>query len=306
MCKVAAVTNITDKNRDDVWVFMQLLGQLISLGNNDGLGYAALDKAGNVFGEKWLVNETAFRDLSTVKTVNSENINRVYDYFGKVNRSDAQGIILHTRAATCGKGIKNTHPFIDDKENPTVAIIHNGIIYNERQFTRKYSTCDSEVLAHLYTENKVAEDISNLNKFTQKLDGWYTVLNLSKRPTDNRLILDAYTQNGILGSFFVKELNTRVWSSRASDVMEIAKALGMNATDEQVLKSDTAIRIDVLTGEPIVHLKIRSGYQIPIRVYPSLTGKIHVMTGNLDDKAFREKYFGDKLAETEPWSPWEC
>lgn len=305
MCKVAAVTNITDKNRNSVWAFMQLLGELISIGNNDGLGYAALDQSGNIFGEKWLVNGTAFRDLSTVKNVNSENISRIYDCFGTVKRDEAKGIILHTRAATCGKGITNTHPFIDDKDKPSVATIHNGIIYNERQFTRKYSTCDSEVLAHLYNENKVSEDISNLNKFTPKLDGWYTVLNLSKRPTDNKLILDAYTQSGSLSSFFIKELGTRVWSTRSQDVRAIAEALGMHVSEEKPLKADTAIRIDVNTGETIVFSKIKTGYQIPVRVLPSLNGKIHVMTGNLDDQAFRDKWFGDRLQDTESWSPWE-
>ncbi len=98
MCKVAGVTKITDNNREDVWVFMQLLGELISQGNDDGLGYAAFDKGGNIFGEKWLINKTAFKDLSQIKKMNAEKMKNIYTFFGDtVLRDQAQAIILRQR-----------------------------------------------------------------------------------------------------------------------------------------------------------------------------------------------------------------
>lgn len=298
MCKVAAATNITDKNRDDVWVFMELLGQLMTPGNNSGLGYAAVDKAGKIFGEKWIVNESAFRDLTKIPGITSEKMAKVYGFFGdKVEKDQAQAIILHTRAATQGAiCVANTHPFINDEDSPSVAIIHNGWVHNDTEFTRKYSTCDSEVLAHLYEENKVNEDLSNLNKFTKLIDGWYTVLALSKEP-NGRLIMDAYTDNGRLGSYFIKELDTRIWSSQSYDVWNIAKALGLTAVDEQKMRADTAMRIDVLTGEQIAFTKIESKTSVPISIYPNPTSfwddweNVHVMEGNLDDEEFRKRCF---------------
>jgi hypothetical protein len=295
------VTKITDKNRKDVWVFMELLGQLMSPGNNSGLGYAAIDKKGKIFGEKWTVNEAAFKDLTKIKDINSEKMEKLYGFFGdKVDKDDAQAIILHTRAATQGAVcVKNTHPFIDDEADPTCAIIHNGWIHNEQKFTRKYSTCDSEVLAHLYNENKVADDIGNLNKFTKLLDGWYTVLALSQEP-GGRLVMDAFTDNGRLGSYFIQELDTRIWSSSSFDVLQIAKVLGLTAVDELKLNADTATRFDVLTGEEIAHVKIATSSSIPVRVYPALSDWDHwenvtVMEGNLDDDEFRRRYFGNKF-----------
>lgn len=300
MCKVAGVTNITEKNRHDVWLFMEMLGQLMSPGNNSGLGYAAIDKTGKIFGEKWVINESAFKDLSQVPNMNSERMNKIYGFFGdKVVRDDAQAIILHTRAATQGSiCVKNTHPFIDDESSPTVAIIHNGWVHNEKEFPRKYSECDSEVLAHLYFNNKVGEDIGNLNKFVNKIDGWFTVLALSQN-SEGKLIMDAFTDNGRLGSYFIKELDTRIWSSEASDIKRVADALGLTVSESKQMKRDTAFRIDVSTGEEIAFAKLDTSKVIPVRVYPADLwegwGNVHTMEGNLDDKAFRERFFGKDI-----------
>lgn len=302
MCKVAGVTKINDKNRNDVWVFMQLLGQLISPGNNDGLGYAAVDKAGNLFGERWLINESAFKDLTQVKGMDSAKMARVYNHFGVVDRDSAQAIILHTRAATCGKGIINTHPFVDNVEKPTVALIHNGMIYNEKKFPRNYSTCDSEVLAPLYAANKVSEDIENLNKFTPQLEGWYTVLALSV-DKDGKPVMDAFTDSGRLGSYFIPELDTRVFSTYASDVEHVAKMLGLTAVDEIKVNADHAFRIDTTTGDETIHFKFKSnipsarstGYQGGFPGMWDGWGNVETMEGNLDDEAFKARWFGKML-----------
>lgn len=299
MCKVAGVTKITDKNRDDVWVFMQLLGQLMSPGNNGGLGYAALDKAGKIFGEKWVINESAFRDLTKIPGVDSQKLARVYGWFGdKVEREQVQAIILHTRAATQGSiCVKNTHPFIDNEADPSVAIIHNGWVHNYKKFTHKYSTCDSEVLAHLYNENNVKSDLGNLNKFITAIDGWFTVLALGL-DGEGKMIMDAFTDNGRLGSYFIKELDTRIWSSEGHDVYNIAKSLGLTATDPQKMSRDTAFRINVLTGEEVAHVKLNASTAVPVRVYDEYDDmggwgpNISHMTGNLDDEAFRQRHFG--------------
>lgn len=293
MCKVAAIAGITDKNRGDVWVFAQILGQSMSLGNSDGLGYAAFDKDGKLFGERWLFNDTAFGDLTQIKGLDSQKMGKIYSHFGKVDKDSAQGIVLHTRAATCEKGIVNTHPFVDSLEAPTVAIIHNGMIYNEEKFPRTYSTCDSEVLAPLYADHLVGHDLKNLNKFTPELEGWYTVLALAK-DQDDKMIMDAFTDSGRLGSFYIKELETRVWSTYAVDVQQVAKSLGLTAIDEMKMDRDTAIRIDVLTGDIVDDIKLETSGTINVRVLPNMWEgwqNVEVMEGNLDDEEFRNRWF---------------
>lgn len=299
MCKVAMVSKITDKNRSDVWVFMEFLGQLMSPGNNDGLGYAAVNSKGKIFGEKWLINESAFKDLTKIPNIDSDKLAKIYSYFGdEVDKDDAQAIILHTRAATCTKGIKNTHPFINDEASPDVAIIHNGWVHNEKKFTRKYSTCDSEVLAHLYQENGVASDLGNLNKFLKKIEGWYTVLALSTEPS-GRLVMDAFSDNGRLASYYIQELDTRIYSSSGHDVWQIARALGLTAVDLKQMSADTAFRIDVLTGEQLAFARLETATSIPVRVTPAANvswegwENIKIMEGSIDDEEFHSRYFGD-------------
>lgn len=302
MCKVAGVTKITDKNRNDVWVFMQLLGQLISAGNNDGLGYAAFDKDNNLFGERWLINESAFKDLTKIPNMDSEKMARVYNHFGVVDKDSAQAIIMHTRAATCGRGILNTHPFVDNLEKPTVALIHNGMIYNEKKFPRNYSTCDSEVLAPLYATNKVGEDLEHLNKFTPELEGWFTVLALSLGK-DGKPVMDAFSDSGRLGSYYIEELETRIYSTYADDVARVAQMVGLTAVDEMKVNADNAFRLDVATGEEIAHFKFKS--YIPTARshsggFPSMWdgwGNVQTMHGNLDDEAFKHRWFGHMLPD---------
>jgi hypothetical protein len=296
MCKVSMASKITDKNRSDVWVFMQLLGELMALGNKDGLGYAAFDKTGNIFGERWLYPDTAFKDLSQIHGINANKIAKLYSYFGdKVVKDEAQAIILHTRAATCGGGIENAHPFVNDEDKVDVAIIHNGMIYNQSLFKRKYSTCDSEVLAHLYYENKVNESLAKLNEFTDRLQGWFTVLALAK-DKDNRMVMDAFSDSGRLGSYFIKELDTRIYSTQSDDVFRIAKQLGLTPSDHQKMAANTAFRLDVLTGEEIAHVKLVDKYASTSKTYPASQywgpkDNVVIMEGNLSDEEFRKRFW---------------
>lgn len=244
MCKVAGATKITDQNRDKVWLFMITLGDLISQYNDDGLGYAAFDKDSKIFGEKWLINNQSFRSDVTLNKY-------TYANFGEVKRNEATGIIFHTRAGTTGGiNIQNTHPFINDVDNITSAIIHNGMISNHMQLQKKYSTCDSEVLVHLYDQLKVSDNFQNVKQLMNSVSGWLTVLGLSLDGT-GRMIMDMFSDGNRLGSFYIPELETRVFSTQLEDIKKVAEALGMSVKDPLLVKANTGHRLDVLTGEII-------------------------------------------------------
>lgn len=314
MCKVAGVTKITDKNRDDVWLFMQLLGEYMTRGNNDGLGYAAFDKSGKLFGEKWLINATAFADLSQViKGLTAEKMNKIYSYFGdKVVRNEAQAIILHTRAATCSKNIENTHPFVNSLSKPEIATIHNGVIYNDEAFEKKFSTCDSEVLVHLYKDNKVTDALENLGKFVGQLRGWFTVLNLAKAKND-KMVMDIYSDNGRLESYFISELDTRIYCTSGYDILSVAKFLGLTARQKMKVKPMTSLRVDVMTGEVVDFKKLPEPVYKPgddgdfneymlagghLRMLPGKVGQVYTANGNMNDDEFREAFFSGLTGAT--------
>lgn len=249
MCKVAGVTGINNENRDDVWLFMIALGDLMSRGNQDGIGYAAFDSENNIFGERWLINNTWFRDLSKDRRIKPNMLQNIYNFFGeKVKRNDAKSIILHTRAATTARGMKNTHPFVDDPDKPTTALIHNGMIYNHNRLKKVHSTCDSEVILHEYLNEKVNEDSTNLIEAAKKLQGWMTCLILAK-DAEKKPVIDIFTDNGRLTSFWVPRLKVRVYSSMEEDIRRAAEILGVKVEKLERTAPLTFQRIDADSGE---------------------------------------------------------
>lgn len=278
MCKIAAAAGITDKNRDQVWIFMMSLGEVMSVYNDHGLGYAAFNKNNQIFGERWLLNHTAFRDFSKMKDLTAKKAAEIYNFFGeKVARDEAKSIILHTRMATCAYGLKNTHPFVDNQDDPQMALIHNGVISNHYKFKKKYSTCDSEIIIHNYAEAEVNKKLDNLSNFTPKMEGWYTCAVLAK-DKQNKPILDLFTDSGTrLSSFFIPELGVRVYSTNAGDIQRIARKYGYTCEDPIRLQDDTALRVNVDTGELIEKTSFVARTWEPM--YPN----VHHMSGNFDD-----------------------
>jgi hypothetical protein len=285
MCKIMGIAKVNDENRDNAWAMVIALGDIMSRTQRDGLGYAAFDKQGRIFGERWLENKLAFTDFSVNKKLTPAKIEKLYNFFGEeVLRKEAQSIILHTRMATCGRGLNNTHPFVDNLEAPNTAIIHNGIIANDDELEKKFSTCDSEVLVHLYQKHEVAKSLDNIKKVAAELIGWYTVLNLTTDAT-GRMVMDIYTDAPRLTSYFVKELDTRVYCTSGTDIEEAAEILEFTISDRQVIKSNTAYRIDVLTGDLLEETKTigRSESSIP-------AGTIVYAEGTADDEKFKANF----------------
>lgn len=253
MCKVAAVAGITDQNRDKVWEFIRRLGVYMTPGNNDGLGYAAFDKSGNIFGERWLVNSQAFSASAVPKE-------STYNWFGKnIKRDEATSIILHTRKATCDGGMNNTHPFIDKLEgSPNIALIHNGIIYNQKQLTNKFTTCDSETILHEYSFFNVSKDPKRLNEVFDRLQGWYACAVLS---TDNfgMPILDLFSDGTSLNSYWIEALGVRIFSTRAEHIASVCGDMGIGFSEPLKLGIDTYRRYDVRTGKLIERGTVKRG-----------------------------------------------
>jgi len=248
MCKVAGVTGINDNNRNAVWDFMKDLGVFMTVYNNHGLGYSAFDKSGNIFGEKWLYNKDAFREVSSSESVLS-SVRKDYAYFGdSVKRDEARGIILHTRMATCTRNIENTHPFVDNFDSPKFSLIHNGVIYNDNKLTKKHSTCDSEVILHEYIKYKCDTDLKNIQKVADELYGWYTCFMLTK-DKNNKPVMDIFSDSGRLDSYFIKELDCRVYSSNARDIERVANHLGYTLQNGMGFSAGTMKRLDVDSGD---------------------------------------------------------
>lgn len=259
MCKIMIMAGIKKENSSKAAAFTKVMGRLMSQSNNDGLGYAAMDSEGKIFGQRWLYNNTAWMNKAPVDEQQLRIANKFKGLkalpkpesfettsFGKIN-NDAVAIILHTRMATTEKGMSNTHPFVTTDNK--VALIHNGIINNHKQFDCKLSTCDSEAILVSYLNNKVIGDINNIQKVADELRGYYAcgILSNTGVPT-----LDVFRANGAnLTLAFVKELDTFVFTTSGSDITSACQQLGFTHEKLEVMNDETILRLNPMTGDGV-------------------------------------------------------
>lgn len=259
MCKIAIIPGINDKNRARCMKFLKRLTPKISEQNDDGFGYAAFDKNGNLFGERWLDNNHAFKSPNKKGQANpfiqysdflEKNIltNNTYSSFGEVKLDTVSTIIAHARFATCEVSMANTHPFYYEKDQ--TALIHNGVIHNHSELNKKTSTCDSEVILSGYVENKVSEDPTSIQEVVSKLRGYYACGVLSK--VDGLPILDIFKNSTAdLYAVFIVQLDTTVFSTSLSDLYKTCKELKYNILISSKVNSGKLLRLNAKTGQTL-------------------------------------------------------
>lgn len=255
MCKVMMMAGIAPSKTRLAWEFMQASVKHMSKVDNDGLGYVASAK-GELFGERWIKNSDAFKKRELVDAIDKNimqtlgkavSVKSTYNFFGNRRLSlQANAIMLHTRMATCGISIENTHPFVLGD----TAMIHNGIINNVSELKQLQSTCDSECILNEYIDLNVQEYPDTINDVAAKLKGYYAVGVLSQ--VDNVPYLDIFKcdrANLVVG--YVKELDTYVFCTLADILKKTAKDAKMHVTNIHHVNPGYLIRLNAITGERI-------------------------------------------------------
>lgn len=255
------MSGIKDEAQEQAWEFVKEMSKQMSSPQSpesDGIGYAAIDEEGKLFGERWFNNKEAFKHRSAygseindtlMKKFKILNMDKVYNNFGSFNPK-IRSLTLHSRAATNAKVLKNTHPFVED----FTSVIHNGVIYNDDKLTKKTSTCDSEVILHEYVKLNVRNKIFKIKKMVNRLDGYFA-MGIFSRMENGTPILDIIKDSTAkLEGFFIKELDTVVFATprfNTSPVEEACKTLGFEIMSKFEVKSNKMIRLHALTGETI-------------------------------------------------------
>lgn len=259
MCKILIMPGIKDEVKDQAWEFIKEMSKQMSSPHSpesDGIGYAAIDNDGKLFGERWFNNKEAFKHQNAygseindmlMKKFKILNMEKVYNNFGTFN-PNIKSVTLHSRSATNAKTLKNTHPFVEDY----TSVIHNGVIYNDDKLTKKYSTCDSEVILHEYVKHNVRNKIFKIKKLINKLEGYYA-MGIFSRMENGTPILDIVKDSTAkLEAYFVKELDMLVYATprfNTSTVEEACKVLGFEILSKFEVKSNKMQRHNALTGE---------------------------------------------------------
>jgi hypothetical protein len=139
------------------------------------------------------------------------------------------------------------------------------------------------VIVHLYDKFAVNRHLKNIGQISKKLQGWYTVLTLSKN-RNGRMMMDAFSDSTRLNSFYIPALGTRVYSTSESDIEATAKIFGYKLEDLKTIKQNTAFRIDVLTGQVVQETSFSSNKE--------LRGNVQYASGNFDDEDMFKRFFG--------------
>jgi glucosamine 6-phosphate synthetase-like amidotransferase/phosphosugar isomerase protein len=259
MCKIMGMPGVKPELIEQAWSFVVASRPYMTKADDDGYGYAAFTKAGNLIAEKWLDTNTAYnypeKDLmlkERLGEVLTEDVKEpVYDSFGELE-TEVSCIITHSRLATCDVSLKNVHPFI--KNN--IALIHNGIIRNHDKFPKEVSSCDSEAILQLYTKEQVNLFPQNIDNITKQLQGYYGCMILAEDST-GRKIMDVIKHQANLYLTWVNELETFVICT--SDDIIKKTCVDMDYSHEKIftIAPNTFVRFDAITGEVLYKSKFK-------------------------------------------------
>lgn len=277
MCKVLMIAGIKKKHQAKVKKIMEVAAKTLAKVDDDGIGYAAITSQGKIYGEKWINKDLAFKIHREPKTdyghmfletlldraakwENAPSKEDVYARFGTLNKEtveDTVGVIMHARKSTVGgKSIINTHPFfeLDSKDTEDTAIIHNGGITNHLTLTKKYSTCDSEVILHEYLKNMMNWNPYGIKEFSEAVEGEYTIGVLSSANHKIEGIvptLDIFKYKKDLFVGYCPDIETAIFTTWKFHLEEICREAGVAIRNIAEVRDEFFMRINALTGERI-------------------------------------------------------
>lgn len=276
MCKVFMVAGIKPDKVPAVAKLAKHMAKAMSFVEDDGVGYAAITRGGEIYGEKWLNKDDAFNVHESappdpileqitgmfgdaVELDKKQSTGTSYDSFGErtpLAIKNTVAMILHARKSTVGsKSIINVHPFVkfgaDVGEPLATALIHNGSILNHDKLTKEMSDCDSEVILHEYLANQMYHNPWGIEQLAKTLVGQYTVGVLGSQLVDDAWVpyLDIFKSNKDLIGGYVPQLETFVFATTKYTLEEALKAADMTLINDFKFKDGYLHRIDAITGK---------------------------------------------------------
>lgn len=267
MCKIAAFSGIKPSKIKEAWLLAKELAPYMTQHDDDGFGYAAMTKDGTLMVERWLDTELAFKykednkaDKEIVESMGDalSPLESGYSSEGKVDktsRGKAVAIILHARWATCEKGLKNVHPFV---ENGT-ALIHNGVISNNIQLMNKYdtentkkTTCDSEALVYSYTKNEIISNPSAIQVLGTETSGYYACAVLTKGANGIPTMDIFKSASAQLFGTYVPQIGCFVYCTSDDILKNAIRTCGFTWQRMFKIKEGNLIRHNAITGKSSV------------------------------------------------------
>lgn len=269
MCKIFLIAGIKPEVQDKAVRLIKTMGDEMTPQNTDGIGYAAVDSEGNLFAERWLNNSDRFKTtlvkpkehffLSKFSKALTNNTAKAVTYtkYGEPDLNKAVAVTLHTRMATSGRGMENTHPFID----MDTSLIHNGVINNTEDFKFSLSNCDSESILISYLREGVNIETSKMTEAAAALSGYYAC-GVFSRDANNKRIMDVFKgHNDRLYWTFINELDTWTITTSGLDVRDACKKVGLTCGESYQMQDGVILRFDPVSGDLLSETDFKVGSQ---------------------------------------------
>ena len=304
MCKVLLMTGIKDS--DNALEFMKAAAPEMSNGNTDGIGYSAINSKNQLFMEKWHRNHKFLRTDTIITPAVIEELKAPlevvgkyfqvpevkvdYMSYGEIDRSDLRTVTMHTRFATCGKSMENTHPFVDKE----TSLVHNGIISNSYALANnKISTCDSESALQMYLTKEVSNVATKsvYEEFLGSLTGYWAFGILAKSQ-DGTYMLDVIKGGAQLYFAYIPEMgdeNTVVFATNEAIIKSACKTCGFNIPKIENLVDNSLFRYNALTGTLVATEKFKSA-----RSYGSYNSYYNSRDNDGESVSFKNKFLENK------------
>lgn len=296
MCKLMIIPSTDQTKQKQTWELATAITPYLVENDKDGFGYMAITDKG-LSGERWLDVNGSWIEREAPKQVadllgDAVLTSDVYASFGQTGMH-LHALALHSRMATCGVSMSNTHPHVSP--DLSVGIVHNGVISNAADFGMKYSTCDSEAFLSMYEDKTLdfAHDPNEIAVTSEYIEGWYAVASFFKNK-DGRWMVDVMRDNRApLHAAYVKEINSVVLVTKPEHLDNALTDLGWSAVNYTKMRDCTLVRIDPLTGKRVTTIKLAAP-----RVKSYLPPVAHGWTDSMADRyaddydvpAYREDY----------------
>lgn len=253
MCKILVIAGLSAQHQAAAQKFILAAKPSMSKFDKDGFGYAATSiHDGSLFGERWMNPSKALIERSPFTQKERElldilgpavDVEQNYNSFGDITQPFS-AIMVHTRMATCGVNLENTHPFVRDD----TALIHNGVISNPHIFHRT-SSCDSEAILDSYLYQGVDKKSDSIQDMANSLEGYYAC-GVMARDREERRIVDIFKSDAAnLFVAWVGKLNAWVYCTSGDIIKEAADKLRWKTSKPQKINPGWLIRLDAMTGE---------------------------------------------------------
>lgn len=256
MCKIAMVAGV--KYPENLDTFTNAILPYMTQQDRDAVGYAAFSDF--LHGERWLNPDIAFKDrpLKGGRTIRNTRLKEALQYnnFGRyIQINPKTSMILHTRFATCERGINNAHPFVS--EDGKTALIHNGVV-KPSGLTLRTSSCDSEGILNEYTKNDVMNNSGAIQQVFNKLNGSFACAVLTEDNNGKRF-LDIFRNNSYASiiTAYVDELGTNVFCTEPSIIENTVNDLGWGMETMYSLEDNTFMRLNARTGEIVMSMEVK-------------------------------------------------